>query len=208
MAHLSRNGSRISQSFQYALASTSSSTNASCSRRTFYQSASLQSAEPAPTSLTSSTQQVETSVESGQQHDSMGGDRSESNPSPRQSGRRENLPPYPVWRNSIGKQYEHPPPGSKGPFWIGETPFPLNPSFNPPAPVAHKTKEDMWKLHSSDPSTNNIRKLSTQFGIPKERVIAILRLMALEKEFKKEVSCENAYMHKIKALGWECKMKQ
>lgn len=190
MANLPRNGSRISQSFQHALASTSSSINASCSRRTFYQSASLQSAEPAPSSLTSSTQQAETSVESGHQHGAMGGDRSntESNATRRPSSGRRDLPPYPVWRHSVGKQYEYPPPGSKGPFWIGETPFPLNPSFNPPAPVAHKTKEDMWKLHSSNPSTNNVRKLSTQFGIPVERVIAILRLMALEKEFKKEVS--------------------
>lgn len=200
MAHLSRHGSRFSQSFQYALASTSSSTSASGSKRTFYQSASRQSAEPAPTSMTSSTQQAETSVESGDQHGAMGESRSEPSAGPRTSGRRDNLPPYPVWRNSIGKQYERPPPGSKGPFWIGETPFPLNPSFNPPPPVAHATKVDMWKLHTANPSTNNVRKLSGQFGIPIERVMAILRLMALEKEFKQQVSSEDEFMQKI-ALG-------
>ncbi|PWN37334.1 uncharacterized protein FA14DRAFT_159432 [Meira miltonrushii] len=185
MAHLTRYGSRLGQSFQYALASTSS-TSASCSRRSFHQSASLQSAEPAPTSMTSSEQQAETSVEAGHQYGAMGEGASEPSAGPRTSGRRDNLPPYPVWRNSIGKQYERPPPGSKGPFWIGETPFPLNPSFNPPAPVAHATKEDMWKLHTSNPSTYNVRKLSGQFGIPIERVLAILRLMALEKEFKQQ----------------------
>lgn len=191
MVHLSRHRSQISQGIQYALASTSSSTMASCSRRTFHQSASIRSAEPSPTSLTSSEQQAETSIESGHQHGAMGGDRSnaESNvPRSNSSGRRDNLPPYPVWRSSVGKQYEHPPPGTKGPFWIGETPFPLNPSFNPPAPIAHKTKEDMWKLHSANPSTHTVRKLSGRFGLPLERVIAILRLMALENEFKMQVS--------------------
>lgn len=96
------------------------------------------------------------------------------------------LPPYQEWFSGDGKQYEEAPPG-RGPFWIGDTPFPLNPSFDPPPPLSRDQKLTIWKLHSSDPE-NSIRVLSGKFGISMERIRAILRLQALESEWTQEVS--------------------
>jgi hypothetical protein len=46
----------------------------------------------------------------------------------------------------------------------------------------------MWKLHRADATKNSVRALSGRFGIPMERTLAVLRLMALEDEYRKEVS--------------------
>lgn len=97
-----------------------------------------------------------------------------------------NLPPYPEWIQSDGKKYEDAPRG-RGPFWLGETPFPLNPSFDPPPPIAQSQKRNLWKLHQSDPA-NTVRVLSGKYGISMERLRAILRLQALETEWNRKVS--------------------
>lgn len=152
--------------------------NAACStsQRQLSSSAVFRSAEPAPTSLTSSTQQSLTTEGQGFHREEQSSRRSPSG-----------LPPYPEWKRSQGKAFEKPPPG-QGPFWLGPTPFPLNPSFAPPPPVSHAVKETMWKLHTADPQKHSVRVLSVRFGIPMERVVAILRLMALEAEYRREVS--------------------
>lgn len=124
------------------------------------------------------------------------GDAAPSDPSPvmaQQPGRggragRGALPPYKQWIRGAGRAaFEKPPPG-RGPFWIGETPFPLNPSFKPPAPLSHSVKMAMLNLHWSDPHKNSVHTLSSRFRVPVERVTAVLRLMALETEYQKGVS--------------------
>lgn len=108
---------------------------------------------------------------------------------PRGGGRRmarRPLPPYREWLKGEGLQYRYPPPG-RGPHWLGETPFPLNPAFSPPPPIHQKVRDDMWRLHTSDPAQWTVRSLSNQFRVSLERTEAILRLKALEEEFKKEV---------------------
>lgn len=97
------------------------------------------------------------------------------------------LPPYPEWVSGQGKAYESAPVG-RGPFWIGSTPFPLNPTFNPPPPLSQAVRDQMWSLHSQNPSANSVRVLSGRFGVQMERVTAVLRLKALEHEFVKKVS--------------------
>lgn len=92
------------------------------------------------------------------------------------------LAPFDEWIQSDARAYKQPKPGM-GPNWIGDTPFPLNPSFNPPAPVRQSTKSEIWKLHESDPKQWTIRALSEKFSIGLQRIEAILRLKALEVEW-------------------------
>ena len=135
--------------------------------------------ETHPTSVTASMQQTE---ESTNQDRYTSGSRAPAR-------RNAPLPPYKVWIQSQGKAFERPPPG-RGPFWIGDSPFPLNPSFSPPAPLSHQVKETMKELHWKDPQRNSVHALSQRFKVSKERVVAILRLMALESEQEREVSVE------------------
>jgi hypothetical protein len=97
------------------------------------------------------------------------------------------LAPFDEWIQSDARAYKQPKPGM-GPNWIGDTPFPLNPSFNPPAPVRQSTKSEIWRLHTSDPATYTIRALSDKFSVGLQRMEAILRLKALEVEWASQVS--------------------
>ncbi|EST05286.1 Ribosomal protein S35, mitochondrial [Kalmanozyma brasiliensis GHG001] len=97
-------------------------------------------------------------------------------------GRPKMLAPYDQWILSDARVYKQPKPGM-GPNWIGDTPFPLNPSFNPPAPIRQSTKTEIWRLHASDPKEWTIRALSEKFSIGLQRTEAILRLKALENEW-------------------------
>ncbi|CBQ73399.1 conserved hypothetical protein [Sporisorium reilianum SRZ2] len=92
------------------------------------------------------------------------------------------LSSFDEWIQSDARAYKQPKPGM-GPNWIGDTPFPLNPSFNPPAPVRQSTKTEIWRLHESDPKQWTIRALSEKFSIGLQRTEAILRLKALEVEW-------------------------
>lgn len=97
------------------------------------------------------------------------------------------LPPFPTWIQSGAMALKYPKPGM-GPNWIGETPFPLNPSFNPPPPIRQSTKTEIWKLHAENPGTWTIRALSAHYSIGIPRMEAILRLKALEMDWVAEVS--------------------
>lgn len=98
------------------------------------------------------------------------------------------LPPFNQWINGDGAQYRDPPRG-KGPHWIGPTPFPLNPSFKPPAPVAQSLRDNMWTLHTQDPAQWTVRSLADRFKLSIDRTEAILRLKALETEWMQQVRC-------------------
>ena len=101
-------------------------------------------------------------------------------------GRPKMLAPFDEWIHSDARVYKHPKPGM-GPNWIGDTPFPLNPSFNPPPPIRQGTKAEIWRLHTSDPAQWTIRALSEKFSIGLQRMEAILRLKALESEWTSQV---------------------
>lgn len=91
--------------------------------------------------------------------------------------------PFEQWiKGPIAARYKE-TPTSKGPHWIGETPFPLNNAFRPPAPLHQVVKDELWRLHASDPAKYTVRTLSSQFSISITRVEAILRLKALEAEY-------------------------
>lgn len=101
------------------------------------------------------------------------------------------LPPYHEWVRGEGARFREPPPG-KGPHWIGATPFPLNPSFHPQAPIAQSLRDDMWALHTRDPAQWTVRSLSDRFKLGLARTEAVLRLKALEDEWTHEVRLRRA----------------
>lgn len=109
------------------------------------------------------------------------------------------LAPYDEWILSDARVYKQPKPGM-GPNWIGDTPFPLNPSFNPPAPIRQSTKTEIWRLHASDPKQWTIRALSEKFSVGLQRTEAILRLKALEAEWTSQVSISYTERHTLPAL--------
>ncbi|BGP38487.1 hypothetical protein JCM10450v2_002435 [Rhodotorula kratochvilovae] len=76
--------------------------------------------------------------------------------------------------------------------WIGDTPFPLNPTFSPLPPLANSIKTKMYNayLHNillKDATDSQVvRAVSTRFGVSMDRVRAIIRLKELEKTWKAE----------------------
>ena len=96
------------------------------------------------------------------------------------------LPPFREWVKADGEQYRYPPP-QKGPHWIANTPFPLNPAFRPPPPVHQSVRDDMWRLHTEAPAQWTVRSLAEKFRVSLAKAEAILRLKALEEEYVREV---------------------
>ncbi|KAJ7922923.1 eukaryotic mitochondrial regulator protein-domain-containing protein, partial [Mycena leptocephala] len=64
-------------------------------------------------------------------------------------------------------------------------PFPLNPSFKPPAPISDAIRSRMYTDYMLDPETNSVRALSQKYHISLKRVEAILRLKGLEEAYVK-----------------------
>ncbi|CEH16054.1 Ribosomal protein S35, mitochondrial [Ceraceosorus bombacis] len=95
------------------------------------------------------------------------------------------LPPYEEWlKSEDAKKWRQPPSDTRGPFWISDTPFPLNKTFNPSPPIASHIRDEMWAQHQASPrDTGSAREISSRFGVSIERVEAVLRLCALEREF-------------------------
>ncbi|KIY50679.1 hypothetical protein FISHEDRAFT_39276 [Fistulina hepatica ATCC 64428] len=64
-------------------------------------------------------------------------------------------------------------------------PFQLNKSFNPPSPISSDLRQVMYNNFMLDPEKHNARALSQRYNISVARVDAILRLKAMEAEWKK-----------------------
>jgi len=64
-------------------------------------------------------------------------------------------------------------------------PFPMNPSFRPPPPIADAQREAMYRAYMSDPVKNDVRALSQRYNLSIKRVDAILRLKGLERAWRK-----------------------
>ncbi|KAI5124118.1 hypothetical protein M0805_000931 [Coniferiporia weirii] len=87
-----------------------------------------------------------------------------------------------TWLNGPGMDFKQ---SADGPNWLGKIrPFPMNPSFRPPPPVADKTKNLIYDRFMSNPKKFNVRVLSVAFGISLKRIDAILRLKGLERSWK------------------------
>lgn len=82
-----------------------------------------------------------------------------------------------------GLRYRH---GRTGPNWIGNTPFPLNPTFKPPPPLSDALKTRIHSLNESDPHKYTPTKLSLDFKVSVDRIHALLRLKAIEKRWVDE----------------------
>ncbi|GAA5868978.1 hypothetical protein JCM3774_002438 [Rhodotorula dairenensis] len=97
---------------------------------------------------------------------------------------------YRAWLSGEGSRYRRPLPGK--PNWIGDTPFPLNPTFNPLPPLADVTKTRIYNaylhniLQKDATDSQVVRAVSTKFGVAMDRVRAIVRLKELERRFKSE----------------------
>ncbi|GAA5898697.1 mitochondrial 37S ribosomal protein mS45 MRPS35 [Sporobolomyces salmoneus] len=97
---------------------------------------------------------------------------------------------YNAWMNGEGARFRK---GIKGRTnWIGESPFPLNPSFNPNPPLADETKTKIYNAYVHNILIKNatdsqvVRAVSSKFGVAMDRVRAIIRLKELEKSWKSE----------------------
>ncbi|GAA5821397.1 hypothetical protein JCM11251_004604 [Rhodosporidiobolus azoricus] len=97
---------------------------------------------------------------------------------------------YVAWLNGEGARFRK---GIKGKTnWIGETPFPLNPTFSPLPPLADSIKTKIYNayLHNimlkEATDSQVVRAVSARFGVSMDRVRAIIRLKELEKSWRAE----------------------
>ncbi|GAA5947331.1 hypothetical protein JCM3775_005367 [Rhodotorula graminis] len=97
---------------------------------------------------------------------------------------------YRAWLQGEGQRFRKGIPGRTN--WIADTPFPLNPTFNPLPPLADSIKTKIYNsyLHNillKDATDSQVvRAVSTRFGVSMDRVRAIIRLKELEKQWKDE----------------------
>ncbi|CCM03643.1 uncharacterized protein FIBRA_05787 [Fibroporia radiculosa] len=76
---------------------------------------------------------------------------------------------------------------------INSTPFPLNPSFKPPAPVSDRLRSVIYQEYMSNPKMYTVRKLSERHGLSIQRVDAILRLKGLEDHWRKKKPLQTGF---------------
>ncbi|KAI9002241.1 eukaryotic mitochondrial regulator protein-domain-containing protein [Gaertneriomyces semiglobifer] len=67
-----------------------------------------------------------------------------------------------------------------------DTPFPMNPFFKPKPPISDATRSAIYALYEEDPHTWTPRLLATRFGLSIVRVQAVIRLKALEAQWKEQ----------------------
>ncbi|TNY18524.1 eukaryotic mitochondrial regulator protein-domain-containing protein [Rhodotorula diobovata] len=97
---------------------------------------------------------------------------------------------YRAWLNGEGARFRKALQGRTN--WIADTPFPLNPTFNPLPPLADSVKTKIYNayLHNillKDATDSQVvRAVSTRFGVSMDRVRAIIRLKELEKRWKED----------------------
>ncbi|GAA5869414.1 hypothetical protein JCM16303_000459 [Sporobolomyces ruberrimus] len=97
---------------------------------------------------------------------------------------------YNAWLSGEGARFRK---GVKGATnWIGESPFPLNPTFKPNPPLADAIKTKIYNAYVHNILIKNatdsqvVRAVSSKFGVAMDRVRAIIRLKELEKNWKSE----------------------
>ncbi|KAF8808017.1 hypothetical protein BYT27DRAFT_7190108 [Phlegmacium glaucopus] len=103
---------------------------------------------------------------------------------------------YRQFLEEIGHKYKFSAPQ----LWLGNKPFPMNPSFKPPPPISDKQRETIYRLYWLNPRQYNIRKLSKIFNISLKRVTAILRLKSLEKNWIKGKELQTGFLFGMERL--------
>ncbi|KAK2461518.1 hypothetical protein APHAL10511_005981 [Amanita phalloides] len=90
---------------------------------------------------------------------------------------------YSEFMKAIGNNFRRASPQN----WLGgEVPFPMNPSFLPPAPISDAVRTRIYQEFMRDPTRNSVRALSQRYHISLKRVDAILRLKGLENAWVKQ----------------------
>ncbi|GJN87280.1 hypothetical protein Rhopal_000228-T1 [Rhodotorula paludigena] len=97
---------------------------------------------------------------------------------------------YRAWLNGEGARFRRGVQGRTN--WIGDTPFPLNPTFAPLPPLADSIKSKIYNAYVHNillkdaTDSQVVRAVSSKFGVSMDRVRAIIRLKELEKKWKEE----------------------
>ncbi|KAI0684764.1 eukaryotic mitochondrial regulator protein-domain-containing protein, partial [Cytidiella melzeri] len=97
----------------------------------------------------------------------------------------------------VGLQYKDPRPQN----WLGgNRPFPLNPTFQPPAPISDELKDVIYEKFMDNPAQNGVRELAALYGLSIKRVDAVLRLKGLEENWKKGKSLQTGFQEGMEEL--------
>ncbi|KAI0756302.1 eukaryotic mitochondrial regulator protein-domain-containing protein [Daedaleopsis nitida] len=93
-------------------------------------------------------------------------------------------PTYAQWLRNEGLKFKDP---VRAKNWLGgQVPFPLNPSFKPPAPISDAIRTAIWNEYNDNPTKADVRTLAQRYGLSIARVDAILRLKGLEEHWRKQ----------------------
>ncbi|KIM47635.1 hypothetical protein M413DRAFT_22264 [Hebeloma cylindrosporum] len=113
------------------------------------------------------------------------------------SGERSNNPTsYKEFMEKMGYKYQY----AKPQHYLGETPFPMNPSFKPPPPIANDQRTLMFHMFLQDPFRNGPRRLAKRFNLSLKRVDAILRLKGLENAWVKGKELQSGFQYGMEKL--------
>ncbi|KAI9148559.1 hypothetical protein H9P43_010157 [Blastocladiella emersonii ATCC 22665] len=88
-----------------------------------------------------------------------------------------------TWLAGPGKIFETAQPGMAN--FVSrrsEQPFPMNPLFRPAPPLSDQIREDIFKSYNADPSKSTISSIAVRFRLSEQRIRAVLKLKAHEKE--------------------------
>ncbi|KAI9255693.1 eukaryotic mitochondrial regulator protein-domain-containing protein [Phascolomyces articulosus] len=85
-------------------------------------------------------------------------------------------------REGGGARFVRPSQGTTN--YLGSTPFPSNPLFQPRPPLTDATRQEIYETYTENPEDWSIRKLATKFGISMRRVEAVLKLKETEKQME------------------------
>lgn len=115
---------------------------------------------------------------------------------PQANERSDNPKSYREFMEKMGQKFMYAAPQQ----YLGETPFPMNPSFKPPPPISDEQKEVIYQLYTSHRLENGPRRLAKQFNISLSRLNAILRLKIHEKEFEKKHTLQTGFQVGMESL--------
>jgi hypothetical protein len=68
---------------------------------------------------------------------------------------------------------------------FSQQPFPLNPTFRPPAPIGEHVKQEIWEKFVGEPEVYTPKTLALEYRLSVPRIEAIIRLKALEYLWRK-----------------------
>ncbi|KAI0274960.1 eukaryotic mitochondrial regulator protein-domain-containing protein [Gloeopeniophorella convolvens] len=106
-------------------------------------------------------------------------------------------PTWSEWKKTAGKQFVKP---HRPCNWLGNQPFPLNPTFKPPTPVSDALRDTLYRSFMENPTTNSVRNLAGRYHLSIKRVDAILRLKGLEESWLKDKPLQTGFQKGMEQL--------